>query len=211
MLRLVAENAAIEDGLYYLDVGVTDGVISMDVFLKEVRRLARKQFVARATMKKVCLIRLRLEPIMNPFAKVTTVHVVPYPTEVIHTFSAENAIRPVYYIWYLLPQVERAQQEVNAQKASFAAEQAANRGGGHYPHLPPQQQPNHGRGYMGGPPPGYTRTAGGAGAGAAHGYGQPTAGWGGAAGGGGYPSYGRGVTPGGGGIYGAQAPHTQRR
>lgn len=53
MLRLVAENAALEDALYYLDLGVTDSVITVDVFLKEIRRLARKQFVARATMKKV--------------------------------------------------------------------------------------------------------------------------------------------------------------
>lgn len=53
MLGLVAENAALEDCLYYLDQGVTDGVITVDVFLKEVRRLARKQFIARATMKKV--------------------------------------------------------------------------------------------------------------------------------------------------------------
>lgn len=53
MLRLVAENAALEDGLYYLDLGVTDSVITVEVFLKEIRRLARKQFVARATMKKV--------------------------------------------------------------------------------------------------------------------------------------------------------------
>lgn len=53
MLRLVAENAALEDGLYYLDLGVTDSAISVEVFLKEIRRLARKQFVARATMKKV--------------------------------------------------------------------------------------------------------------------------------------------------------------
>ncbi|CAM9674263.1 unnamed protein product, partial [Hapterophycus canaliculatus] len=53
MLRLVAENAALEDALYYLDVGLTDSVITVDVFLKEIRRLARKQFVARATMKKV--------------------------------------------------------------------------------------------------------------------------------------------------------------
>ena len=53
MLRLVAENAALEDALYYLDLGVTDSVISVEVFLKEIRRLARKQFVARATMKKV--------------------------------------------------------------------------------------------------------------------------------------------------------------
>lgn len=53
MLRLVAENAALEDALYYLDQGVTEGAITVDVFLKEVRRLARKQFIARATMKKV--------------------------------------------------------------------------------------------------------------------------------------------------------------
>ena len=53
MLELVAENAALEDALYYLDQGLTDGVITVDVFMKEVRRLARKQFVARATMKKV--------------------------------------------------------------------------------------------------------------------------------------------------------------
>ncbi len=53
MLRLVAENAALEDALYYLDLGVTDSVITVEVFLKEIRRLARKQFVARATMKKV--------------------------------------------------------------------------------------------------------------------------------------------------------------
>lgn len=53
MLELVAENAALEDALYYLDQGLTDGVITVDVFMKEVRRLARKQFLARATMKKV--------------------------------------------------------------------------------------------------------------------------------------------------------------
>lgn len=53
MLGLVAENAALEDALYYLDLGVTDSVITVEVFLKEIRRLARKQFVARATMKKV--------------------------------------------------------------------------------------------------------------------------------------------------------------
>lgn len=53
MLQLVAENAALEDGLYYLDVGVTDGAVSVEVFLKEVRKLARRQFVARATAKKV--------------------------------------------------------------------------------------------------------------------------------------------------------------
>lgn len=53
MLGLVAENASLEDCLYYLDKAVTDGVITVEVFLKEVRRLARKQFIARATAKRV--------------------------------------------------------------------------------------------------------------------------------------------------------------
>ena len=53
MLALVAENAAIEDVLYYLDAGVTDGVVTVEDFLKEVRRLARKQFMTRATIRKV--------------------------------------------------------------------------------------------------------------------------------------------------------------
>lgn len=54
MLQLVAENTALEDRLYYLDVGLTDSVIPLEVFMREVRRLARKQFVARATIKKIC-------------------------------------------------------------------------------------------------------------------------------------------------------------
>lgn len=65
MLRLVAENAACEDALYYLDVGVTDSVISVEVFLKEIRRLARKQFVARATMKKVIVHRTVLAGVLS--------------------------------------------------------------------------------------------------------------------------------------------------
>lgn len=58
MLGLVAENAALEDGLYYLDQGVTDGATTVDEFLAQVRKLARKQFIARATMKKVGEMRL---------------------------------------------------------------------------------------------------------------------------------------------------------
>ncbi|CAM9988688.1 unnamed protein product [Pylaiella littoralis] len=176
MLRLVAENAALEDALYYLDLGVTDSVITVEVFLKEIRRLARKQFVARATMKKV----------------------------------------------------ERAQEEKNAQRARFDAEQqrqqAGNRAsGGGYPHLPPQyqqQQPSQRGGYMGGPPPGYSPPTDTAGVfpGATGYNNQPAAGtaglWGGAA-----ASAGRGAGNGYGygygypsnGLGGAQASYTQRR
>ena len=53
MLALVTENGAIEDVLYYRDAGITDGVITVEDFLKEVRRLTRKQFMARATIRKV--------------------------------------------------------------------------------------------------------------------------------------------------------------
>ncbi|KAG5190250.1 UEV domain-containing protein [Tribonema minus] len=53
LLSLVAENAAIEDALYYLDQGITDGRLSTDEFLREVRRLTRRQFAARALANKV--------------------------------------------------------------------------------------------------------------------------------------------------------------
>lgn len=53
MLGLVVENASFEDGLYYLDRGFTDGVIALPDFLAQVRKLSRKQFIARATIKKV--------------------------------------------------------------------------------------------------------------------------------------------------------------
>ncbi|CAM9172299.1 unnamed protein product [Discosporangium mesarthrocarpum] len=53
MITLVSENQAIEDCMYQLERAVTDGVIPAEDFLREIRRLSRKQFVARATMKKV--------------------------------------------------------------------------------------------------------------------------------------------------------------
>lgn len=122
------------------------------------------------------------------------------------------------------PQVERAQQELNKQKATFAAHQVGNTSGGYYPHLP-QQNTATGRGYMGGPPPGYTPSAvSGNGYAAAPGYGQSAAGtgvvWGGGTATGrgatwgnpGYPSHAGGVgQAAAGSSYGAQASHTQRR
>ena len=50
MLALSAENAAIDDCIYFLDRALVRGSIGLDVFLKEVRRLSKRQFLA-----KVCL------------------------------------------------------------------------------------------------------------------------------------------------------------
>jgi hypothetical protein len=54
-LRLInayAEEAAIEDTIYYLGEGLRKGVIDLDVFLRQVRDLSRKQFMFRALMQK---------------------------------------------------------------------------------------------------------------------------------------------------------------
>mmetsp|Transcript_19717 Transcript_19717/g.24866 ORF Transcript_19717/g.24866 Transcript_19717/m.24866 type:complete len:397 (-) Transcript_19717:211-1401(-) len=53
MLILSAENAAIHDALYFLDKGLSDNKISMDVHLKTVRRLARRQFLIKAHLLKI--------------------------------------------------------------------------------------------------------------------------------------------------------------
>ena len=51
MLALSAENAAIDDCIYFLDRALVRGSIGLDVFLKEVRRLSKRQFLA-----KVCVL-----------------------------------------------------------------------------------------------------------------------------------------------------------
>jgi len=53
MFDLVAEDHAIEDTLYQLDRALGDDRIELDAFLKEVRKLARRQFMARALAIKV--------------------------------------------------------------------------------------------------------------------------------------------------------------
>ncbi|KAH8398877.1 hypothetical protein KR222_009745 [Zaprionus bogoriensis] len=52
LLNAYADEAAIEDAIYYLGEGLRGGVIDLDTFLKHVRTLSRKQFILRATMQK---------------------------------------------------------------------------------------------------------------------------------------------------------------
>ncbi|XP_055384215.1 tumor susceptibility gene 101 protein [Condylostylus longicornis] len=52
LLNAYAEEASIEDAIYYLGEGFRTGVIDLEVFLKHVRSLSRKQFMLRAIMQK---------------------------------------------------------------------------------------------------------------------------------------------------------------
>lgn len=52
LLNAYAEEAATEDAIYYLGEGLRRGVIELDVFLKHVRSLSRKQFMLRALMER---------------------------------------------------------------------------------------------------------------------------------------------------------------
>jgi len=52
LLNAYAEQAATEDAIYYLGEGLRRGVIQLDVFLKHVRSLSRKQFMLRALMER---------------------------------------------------------------------------------------------------------------------------------------------------------------
>ncbi|XP_071617742.1 tumor susceptibility gene 101 protein isoform X3 [Heliangelus exortis] len=52
ILNLYAEENAIEDTIFYLGEALRHGVIDLDVFLKHVRLLSRKQFQLRALMQK---------------------------------------------------------------------------------------------------------------------------------------------------------------
>lgn len=53
MLIFSAENAAISDALYFLDKGLSDGKLSLEVHLKAVRKLARRQFLIKAHLLKI--------------------------------------------------------------------------------------------------------------------------------------------------------------
>lgn len=52
LLNAYAEEAAIEDAVYYMGEALRSGVIDLEVFLKNVRQLSRKQFMLRALMQK---------------------------------------------------------------------------------------------------------------------------------------------------------------
>lgn len=51
-MNAYAEEAAIEDVIYYLGEALRTNVIDLEVFLKHVRQLSRKQFMLRAIMQK---------------------------------------------------------------------------------------------------------------------------------------------------------------
>ncbi|XP_075228812.1 tumor susceptibility gene 101 isoform X2 [Lycorma delicatula] len=52
ILNAYAEEAATEDTIYYMGEALRRGVIDLDIFLKQVRALSRKQFMLRALMQK---------------------------------------------------------------------------------------------------------------------------------------------------------------
>lgn len=52
LVNAFAEENATEDAIYYLGEALRKGVIDLDVFLKHVRELSRKQFLLRALMQK---------------------------------------------------------------------------------------------------------------------------------------------------------------
>ncbi|KAF7266137.1 tumor susceptibility gene 101 [Rhynchophorus ferrugineus] len=52
LLNAYAEEAALEDAIYYMGEALRCGVIDLDVFLKQVRTLSRKQFMLRGLMQK---------------------------------------------------------------------------------------------------------------------------------------------------------------
>lgn len=52
LLNAFAEEAALEDAIYYMGQALRCDVIDLDVFLRQVRTLSRKQFMLRALMQK---------------------------------------------------------------------------------------------------------------------------------------------------------------
>jgi ESCRT-I complex subunit TSG101 len=52
LVQAHAEEAAVHEAIYYLGEALKQEVIDCDVFLKQVRKLARKQFFLKATMNK---------------------------------------------------------------------------------------------------------------------------------------------------------------
>lgn len=52
LINAYAEEAAIEDAIYYIGEALRNGVLDLEVFLKHVRQLSRKQFMLRALMQR---------------------------------------------------------------------------------------------------------------------------------------------------------------
>ena len=68
MLDLSAENASLTDALYFLDRSLYMGNLSCDTHLKHVRRLAKRQFLARAHLMKINQQLLKHNPSSVPGA-----------------------------------------------------------------------------------------------------------------------------------------------
>lgn len=62
LLKAFAEEQAIEDAIYYLSEALRKDVIDLEVFLKRVRELSRKQFMLRALIQK-CREKAGLPPL----------------------------------------------------------------------------------------------------------------------------------------------------
>ena len=52
LLNAFAEEAALEDAIYYMGEALRCGIIDLEIFLRQVRTLSRKQFMLRALMQK---------------------------------------------------------------------------------------------------------------------------------------------------------------
>ncbi|RLN47519.1 hypothetical protein BBJ29_000607 [Phytophthora kernoviae] len=53
MIKTLAEHQSIEDALYYMDRALSNDEIELNIFLKEVRKLSRKQFLYLALVQKI--------------------------------------------------------------------------------------------------------------------------------------------------------------
>mmetsp|Transcript_7307 Transcript_7307/g.15230 ORF Transcript_7307/g.15230 Transcript_7307/m.15230 type:complete len:301 (-) Transcript_7307:42-944(-) len=62
MMELSAENAAITDCLYFLDRALHQGDLPCDMHLKQVRKLAKRQFLVRAHLIKINQVLLESPP-----------------------------------------------------------------------------------------------------------------------------------------------------
>ena len=52
LMNSFAEESATEDAIYFLGEALRKGIIDIDVFLKQVREVSRRQFMLKATMMK---------------------------------------------------------------------------------------------------------------------------------------------------------------
>lgn len=52
IIKCYAQDCTIDDAIYFLGKAVKKGRITLPAYLREVRQLARKQFVYRATLQK---------------------------------------------------------------------------------------------------------------------------------------------------------------